>query len=206
MPASPNAATAVLELARDLVAATRANTRNHNRAGGVGRAVVGRPLDETELVERARSGATSPPTRSSCAHTRGSPFERPTCSRGTRPRTPRRRRRTASSRPTARSAASAAARRSALAAADRRQRGAEPPPLGGQARGARRARCRRAPPGGRGPVPRGGSPRGRARGTAAGGASSGCRSEHRDVIACRYFLELSEEETAAALGLRPRAR
>ena len=25
---------------------------------------------------------------------------------------------------------------------------------------------------------------------------------HRDVIACRYFLDLSEEETAAALGLR----
>ncbi len=26
--------------------------------------------------------------------------------------------------------------------------------------------------------------------------------EHRDAIACRYFLELSEDETAAALGLR----
>lgn len=26
--------------------------------------------------------------------------------------------------------------------------------------------------------------------------------EHRDVIACRYFLQLSEEETAAALGIR----
>ena len=26
---------------------------------------------------------------------------------------------------------------------------------------------------------------------------------HRDAIACRYFLELSEEETAAALGVRP---
>ena len=26
--------------------------------------------------------------------------------------------------------------------------------------------------------------------------------EHRDAIACRYFLELSEEETAAALGVR----
>jgi RNA polymerase sigma-70 factor (ECF subfamily) len=25
---------------------------------------------------------------------------------------------------------------------------------------------------------------------------------HRDAIACRYFLELSEEETAAALGVR----
>ena len=27
--------------------------------------------------------------------------------------------------------------------------------------------------------------------------------EHRDAVACRYFLELSEEETAAALGVRP---
>jgi RNA polymerase sigma factor (sigma-70 family) len=26
--------------------------------------------------------------------------------------------------------------------------------------------------------------------------------EHRDAIACRYFLELSEDETAAALGIR----
>jgi RNA polymerase sigma-70 factor (ECF subfamily) len=26
--------------------------------------------------------------------------------------------------------------------------------------------------------------------------------EHRLTIACRYFLELSEEETAAALGVR----
>jgi RNA polymerase sigma factor (sigma-70 family) len=28
------------------------------------------------------------------------------------------------------------------------------------------------------------------------------RDEEREVIACRYFLELSEEETAEALGLR----
>ena len=27
-------------------------------------------------------------------------------------------------------------------------------------------------------------------------------ADHRDVLACRYLLELSEEETAAALGLR----
>jgi RNA polymerase sigma factor (sigma-70 family) len=26
--------------------------------------------------------------------------------------------------------------------------------------------------------------------------------EHRTAIACRYFLELSEEETAAVLGVR----
>jgi RNA polymerase sigma-70 factor (ECF subfamily) len=30
----------------------------------------------------------------------------------------------------------------------------------------------------------------------------GLREEERLVIACRFFLDLSEEETAAALGLR----
>ena len=34
------------------------------------------------------------------------------------------------------------------------------------------------------------------------GAVNGLREEERIVIACRYFLELSEEETAAALGIR----
>jgi RNA polymerase sigma factor (sigma-70 family) len=29
------------------------------------------------------------------------------------------------------------------------------------------------------------------------------RAEDRQVIACRYFLDLSEAETAAALGVRP---
>ena len=33
-------------------------------------------------------------------------------------------------------------------------------------------------------------------------AVNGLREEERLVIACRYFLELSEEETAAALGVR----
>jgi RNA polymerase sigma factor (sigma-70 family) len=33
-------------------------------------------------------------------------------------------------------------------------------------------------------------------------AVNGLREEHRLVIACRYFLDLSEEETAAALGWR----
>ena len=26
--------------------------------------------------------------------------------------------------------------------------------------------------------------------------------DHRDAVACRFFLQLSEEETAAALGIR----
>jgi RNA polymerase sigma-70 factor (ECF subfamily) len=33
-------------------------------------------------------------------------------------------------------------------------------------------------------------------------AVNALREEHRLVIACRYFLDLSEEETAAALGVR----
>ena len=33
-------------------------------------------------------------------------------------------------------------------------------------------------------------------------AVNGLRDEEREVVACRYFLELSEEETAATLGLR----
>ena len=33
-------------------------------------------------------------------------------------------------------------------------------------------------------------------------AVNGLRDEEREVIACRYFLDLSEEETAAALGIR----
>ena len=33
-------------------------------------------------------------------------------------------------------------------------------------------------------------------------AVNGLRDEEREVVACRYFLELSEEETAQALGLR----
>jgi RNA polymerase sigma factor (sigma-70 family) len=33
-------------------------------------------------------------------------------------------------------------------------------------------------------------------------AVNGLRDEEREVVACRYFLELSEEETAQTLGLR----
>ena len=34
------------------------------------------------------------------------------------------------------------------------------------------------------------------------GAVERLSDEHRDAVACRYLLELSEEETAAALGVR----
>jgi RNA polymerase sigma factor (sigma-70 family) len=33
-------------------------------------------------------------------------------------------------------------------------------------------------------------------------AVNGLRDEEREIVACRYFLELSEEETAETLGLR----
>jgi RNA polymerase sigma factor (sigma-70 family) len=33
-------------------------------------------------------------------------------------------------------------------------------------------------------------------------ALNGLREEEREVVACRYLLELSEEETAETLGLR----
>jgi RNA polymerase sigma factor (sigma-70 family) len=39
--------------------------------------------------------------------------------------------------------------------------------------------------------------------TALLAAVNGLREDDRLVIACRYFLELSEQETAAALGIRP---
>src|SRR5207302_237527 len=57
---------------------------------------------------------------------------------------------------------------SSLAAADRRERGAQSPPFGRAARAALAARGRPGPPGGRGPVPRGGSARAREPGATAG--------------------------------------
>ena len=56
--------------------------------------------------------------------------------------------------------------------------------------------------GGRGSVPRGGSARRARSKSACSRRSTRLREEERLVIACRYFLELSEEETAAALGVR----
>ena len=78
----------------------------------------------------------------------------------------------------------------------RNRRRAAGPPLGARAAGgrrARRARCR---------CPR------RPRSRAPSGASWPRRSprlgpEHREVIALRYLLDLSEAECAAALGCRP---
>jgi RNA polymerase sigma factor (sigma-70 family) len=78
-----------------------------------------------------------------------------------------------------------------VAPPDRLQRGAEPPPL----RGAARSACTPAP-----------SPEGEA--VAAEerarllSALDSLPEEQRLTIAFRYLLDLSEEETAAALGVR----
>ena len=55
--------------------------------------------------------------------------------------------------------------------------------------------------GGRGSVPRG-EPARRRGSRAPAGRVNALREEERLVIACRYFLDLSEDETAAALGVR----
>ena len=77
-----------------------------------------------------------------------------------------------------------------------RRRGAGPP------RGRRAARRGRNALGGRGPVPR--DPGSRRRAPRACFAALGTlREDDRLVVAYRYFLDLSEAETAAALGVRP---
>ena len=156
--------------------------------------------------------ATSRPGRRSCAHIRGSRSAPRTCWRATPP-TPRRPRRTDSSRRSARSGASGAARRSSRGCC-----GSSPTRLAtaaarrAAASGSSCARSTRPARGTRSRPPRRRSSRARTR--------SGCSrrverlpDDHRDAIACRYLLELSEEETAAALGdpsrdgqVAPRAR
>ena len=91
---------------------------------------------------------------------------------------------------------------SALAAPDRRQRGPEPPPLGGPSQPVWPcARPLKDPRGARLRPPRGLCSRARSRERLLAAVNE-LREEERLVIACRYFLELSEEETAAALGVR----
>ena len=90
---------------------------------------------------------------------------------------------------------------SPLAPADRRQRGSEQPPLGRPAHAPRAARRGGPALGGRGPVPRGQPHRERAAGALLA-AVNALPDEQREVVACRYFLELCEEETAETLGLR----
>ena len=103
----------------------------------------------------------------------------------------------------------------AFYALGRFRRGAELRPwllriVANEARNRRRSAARREPRaarrgghplGGRGPVPRDVCGRRRALVCAPRGGQRAAGRE-REVVACRYFLELSEEETAETLGLR----
>ena len=91
---------------------------------------------------------------------------------------------------------------SAVAARDRRQRGTQPQTLGGPAR--RHSSCARRRRSARGTRPR--PPRRLHSATSAAelllSAVDGLPVEQRLVVGCRYFLDLSEAETATTLGIR----
>ena len=93
----------------------------------------------------------------------------------------------------------------ALAPPDRGERGAQSPALEHAASSCGCASGRGRASGGRGPVSGGGRARRRAASGAAGRREP-LDERDRDVLACRYFLELSEEETAQVLGVRRGAR
>ena len=88
-----------------------------------------------------------------------------------------------------------------MAAADRRQRGSQPSPLGGPPRAARLRAAAEIRPGDAVPSPEAALVA-REDQERLLAAVEQLPDDHRDAIACRYFLELSEEETAAALGVR----
>ena len=118
-----------------------------------------------------------------------------------RPPTPRTPCRPASSRPGRRSRASARGAVPALAPPHRRERGSQPPPLGREGRGAAAAHRRSRPRGTRPRLPRGPCSGVEQREELL--AAVGRLDERdREVVTCRYFLELSEEETATVLGIR----
>src|SRR5262249_21607122 len=145
-----------------------------------------------------RGGAITTRTRRSCTHTRGSRFGLPTSSPATPP-TPRRPLRAVSSKRTARCGGVAPGG------------GGKPGVLRGVAPGrGRRAR----PPGRRAPLRAAQELSGEAAPSREATLLGGERRERlmgaitrlgeadREAIACRYFLDLSEADTAAALGVR----
>ena len=89
----------------------------------------------------------------------------------------------------------------ALAAPDRRQRGAQPAPLGRPAGGTRAAGGTGAS-GEAAPSPEAARVASERREELAA-ALGRLEERDREALACRYFLDLSEAETAAALGVRP---
>ena len=149
----------------------------------------------------ARGGATATPTRSSCTHTRGSPFALPTSSPATPP-TPKRRLRTGFVK--------------AYRALWRFRAGADFKPwllriVANEARNRRRSAGRRSalalraaqePSGEAAPSPEA-TLLGAERREQLIDALNRLGEQDREAIACRYFLDLSEAETAAALGVRP---
>ena len=167
-------------------------------------AVVDRPLDEAELVERARRGDLDAWETLVRAY-QGIAFRTAYLLGGQRRR--RRGGRAGRLRQGLPRARPLPARRAvqALAAADRRQRGSQPPPLGRPPRSARAARGTRDRPGDAAPSPEA-ALLAREHREQLLAALNGLPDDHRDAIACRYFLDLSEEETAAALGRPARAR
>ena len=175
--------------------------RNPSDLGGVRTPVVGRPLDDAELVQRARRGDADAYEELVRAY-QGSPSAPPTSSPGT-PRTRRRRRRTPSSR---RYRALGRFRRGApfrpwllrIVANEARNRRRS---AGRRAALALRAAATRAASGDAAPSPEAALLAAERRAELLA-ALDGSRDDDREAIACRFFLDLSEEETAAALGVR----
>ena len=89
-----------------------------------------------------------------------------------------------------------------MAVADRRERGAQPPPVSRAAGCARLARGRGRSPGDAAPSPEA-ALLGAERREELVAALNRLSEDDREALACRYFLDLSEAETAAALGVRP---
>ena len=87
-----------------------------------------------------------------------------------------------------------------MAAPDRRQRGAQPGPVGGTPLGARAAPASQ-PSGGAAPSPEATLVASERREELLAALDT-LRDDERLVVECRFFLDLSEEETAAALGVR----
>jgi RNA polymerase sigma-70 factor, ECF subfamily len=186
---------------RDLVACdTCQHVRNRNEPRGVATAVVDRPLDEEELVEQARRGDLRAWETIVRTH-QGIAF------------------RTAYVLTRSAADAEEAAQDGfvkAYRALGRFRRGAPLRPwllkiVANEARNRRRAAARREVlalraaaedrPGDAVPSPEAALLAGESRGQLLA-AINRLSDDHRDAIACRYFLELSEEETAAALGVR----
>ena len=90
----------------------------------------------------------------------------------------------------------------AVAAGDRRQRGAQPPARDGAARAAELQLAEERPSGGAAPSPEVALLAREERAELLA-AVDRLGEEQRAAVACRYFLGLSEAETAAVLGCRP---